>query len=178
MAVDHKDWALQQQEKSQELIKSYQKEALNLKKQSLSLKGCSLGKNVSCSKQQNLKPTKTQQEFSDSSLYIFVSFSLPKEVLKALAIEAKQQNGVLVIRGLTQNSFIKTAKLLQEMGEGVVLDPTLFKEYNIHVVPTFVRKHTGGYQKIAGNVSLTYVLSRFREEEKLREDINPKGEGQ
>ena len=163
IAEDHKAWALQQQEKSQELIKSYQKEALSLKNQSLPLKGCSAHQSLSCSKPQNLKPTRIQQESSHSSLYIFVSFSMPRETLKALAVEAKKHNAVLVIRGLTQNSFSKTAMVLKELGEGVVLDPTLFKEHNIQVVPTFVRKHDEGYSKISGNVSLAYALSKLKE---------------
>lgn len=162
-AEDHKAWALEQQEKSQELIKSYQDEALNLKKQSLSLKGCSAHQNLSCSQKQVLQPT---QKPYYSSFYIFVSFSMPKETLKSLAVEAKKHNAVLVIRGLIENSFVKTAKLLQEIGEGVVLDPTLFREYNIQIVPTFVRKYDEGYLKITGNVSLAYVLSKLKEEVK------------
>ena len=181
MAEDHKAWALQQQEQSQEAIKPYEQEAFRLKRQSLpikersSIKGCAAHQSLGCSQKQALHPA---QKSYDSSLYIFISFSMPKETLKALAVEAKKHNAVLVMRGLTQNSFVKTAALLQEMGEGVVLGPTLFKEYGIQVVPTFVRKHTKGYLKIAGNVSLAYVLSKFREEEKLREETKPKGEDQ
>lgn len=168
MAEDHKVWVLQQQEKSQELIKKYEEEALSLKKQSLtikertSFKGCSAHQSLGCSKSPNPKPTEDNQENSSTSLYIFVSFSMPKESLKVLALEVKQQNGVLVIRGLVDNSFVKTAKLLQEIGFETVLDPTLFKEYDIQVVPTFVRKHTKGYSKIAGNVSLAYALDKLK----------------
>ena len=170
-AEDHYTWALQQQEKSQELIKKYEEEALSLKKQSLtikestSFKGCSAHQSLGCSKSQNPKPTEDNRENSSTSLYIFVSFSIPKESLKALALEAKQQNGTLVIRGLVDNSFVKTAKLFQEMGVETLLDPTLFKEYDIQVVPTFVRKHTKGYSKIAGNVSLAYALEKLKGEE-------------
>jgi type-F conjugative transfer system pilin assembly protein TrbC len=163
MAEDHKVWALQQQEKSQEVIKSYQEEALNLKNQSLSLKECSTHHSLGCSKLQNLKPIKTQQEFSDSSLYIFVSFSMPKETLKALAVEAKRHNAVLVIRGLTHNSFLKTAIFLKELGESVVLNPLLFRDYNVVVVPTFIEEHQAGYRKISGNITLAYAIQKFKE---------------
>ena len=164
VAEDYKTWALDQQEKSQQLIEKYEQEAFNLKNQSLSLKGCSVHKSLGCSKQQNLKPARIQQESSDSSLYIFVSFSMPKESLKALAVEAKKHNAVLVIRGLIDNSFVKTAMVLKELGEGIILDPTLFKEYDIRVLPTFVRNHGEGYSKIAGNVSLAYALEKLKEE--------------
>jgi type-F conjugative transfer system pilin assembly protein TrbC len=162
-AENHKVWALEQQEQSQEMIKSYQGEALNLKKQSLSLKGCSAQHSLGCAKYQSLKPTEGNRENSNSSLYIFVSFSMPKETLKALAIEAKRHNAVLVIRGIIENSFLKTATFLKELGEGVVLDPLLFREYNVVVVPTFIEAHQAGYRKISGNVTLAYVLQKFEE---------------
>jgi type-F conjugative transfer system pilin assembly protein TrbC len=163
VAEDYKTWALDQQEKSQQLIEKYEQEAFNLKNQSLSLKGCSVHQSLSCSKQENLKPTKIQQESSDSSLYIFVSFSMPKETLKALAVEAKRHNAVLVIRGLTHNSFLKTAIFLKELGESVVLNPLLFRDYNVVVVPTFIEAHQAGYRKISGNITLAYAIQKFKE---------------
>ena len=170
LAQDHQAWALQQQKKSQELIKKYEEEALSLKKQSLtikestSFKGCSAHQSLGCSKSPNPKPTEDNRENFSTSLYIFVSFSMPKEALKALAVEAKKHNAVLVIRGLIDNSFVKTAMVLKELGEGIILDPTLFKEYDIRVLPTFVRNHGEGYSKIAGNVSLAYALEKLKEE--------------
>jgi type-F conjugative transfer system pilin assembly protein TrbC len=163
MAEDHKVWALEQQEKSQEVIKSYQEEALNLKNQSLSLKGCSTHHSLGCSKQQNLKPTRIQQESSDFPLYIFISFSMLKETLKFLAVEAKRHNALLVIRGLIENSFLKTATFIKELGESVILDPLLFREYNVVLVPTFIEAHQAGYRKISGNITLAYVLEKFKE---------------
>lgn len=147
MSEDHKAWALQQQERSQAMIKQFEHEALALTKRHTPMtaltpkaeKACRVDQNMSCSKE---SARKTSQELT---LYIFVSFSMPKQTIKALAIEAKKHNASLVIRGLIQNSFINTAKFLQEMREGIVLDPTLFKEYDIKVVPTFVQKHKDGY---------------------------------
>jgi len=164
VAEDYKTWALDQQEKSQQLIEKYEQEAFNLKNQSLSLKGCSVHQSLSCSKQENLKPTKIQQESSDSKLYIFVSFSMPKETLKSLAIEAKRHNAFLVIRGIIENSFLKTSIFLKELGEGIVLDPLLFRDYNVVVVPTFIEAQPTGYRKISGNITLAYALEKFKED--------------
>ncbi len=160
-AEDHKAWALQQQEKSQELInqeliKRFRQDALSLQKPSFPVKGCYADQGLSCYKPKTI--TKSQ-----ANLYIFVSFSLPKESLKALAIEAKKQNGVLVIRGLIDNSFVKTAQFLQGIGEGVILDPTLFRKYKIQAVPTFVQESKAGTLQIAGNITLAYALEKFRE---------------
>ncbi len=158
-AEDHKLWALQQQAKSQELIKAYRQESLSLTQKNVPFRGCRANQESSCQKGKKQTPIK------DSNLYIFVSFSIPKETLKALANEAKKYNGLLVIRGLIDNSFLKTAKFLQEVGVGVILDPTLFKQYDIKVVPTFVKTHKSLYQRIAGNISLAYALDKFKEGE-------------
>lgn len=170
MAEDHKAWALQQQVRSQAMIKNYEQEALALKKQKVpilgsipksiprSIKACRANQSLPCSKKPVLEPTQ------EATVYIFVSFSMPKETIKTLAHEAEKQKGILVIRGLVDNSFVKTAKVMQEIGVGVVLDPTLFKEYDIKVVPTFMQKHKNAYQRIAGNVSLSYALEVFTRE--------------
>lgn len=167
MAQDHKIWALQHQEQSQALIKVYEKEASDIKKQAPSLfkgKGCTTRSTINCPKQQDLKQlTETSQEVSDSQFYIFVSFSMPKESLRALAMEANKHNVVLVIRGLVENSFLKTATFVKDLGESVVLDPLLFREYNVVVVPTFIEAHKAGYKKISGNITLAYALEKFKE---------------
>jgi type-F conjugative transfer system pilin assembly protein TrbC len=160
VAEDHKAWAMQQQERSQVMIKTYEQEALALKKRKVpiprSVKTCRADQNLPCAKNPVFEP------IQEANLYIFVSFSIPKETLKALAHEAEKQKGILVIRGLIDNSFVKTAKVLQEIGVGVILDPTLFKEYDVKVVPTFMQKHKNVYQRIAGNISLAYALEKFK----------------
>jgi len=166
-AEDHTAWALQHQEQSQALIRQYEEEALDLQNNAPSLftgKGYSLRSSINCAKQQESNQIpEIRQEASLSNLYIFVSFSMPKETLKALAFEAKKHNAVLVIRGLIENSFLKTATFLKELGEGVVLDPLLFREYNVMVVPTFIEEQQAGYKKISGNITLAYAVSKFKE---------------
>lgn len=168
-AEDHQAWALQHQEQSQSLIRQYEEEALNLKKNAPFLftgKGCSLRNAISCSKQQDSKHSpETSHSLSNSTVYIFVSLSMPKETLKALAGEAKKHNAVLVIRGLIDNSFLKTATFVKELGEGIVLDPLLFRDYNVLAVPTFIETHQAGYKKISGNITLAYALEKFKEED-------------
>jgi type-F conjugative transfer system pilin assembly protein TrbC len=168
LAQDHQAWALQQQEQIQALIRQHEEEALNLKNQVPSTfkgKGCSIRNTINCPKRQGPKQqAETRQASSKSKLYIFVSFSMPKETLKTLAVEAKKHNAVLVIRGLIGNSFLKTATFLKELGEGVILDPLLFREYNIVVVPTFIEALQAGYRRVSGNITLAYALSRFKED--------------
>jgi conjugal transfer pilus assembly protein TrbC len=101
-------------------------------------------------------------EDSDQTL-IFVSLSMPEASLKALYQEAEQQGAVLVLRGLKDNSFKRSAEALKILGIGVQIDPTLFEKYAIQSVPTFVRTRGSEYDSISGNISLVYALQRFKE---------------
>lgn len=77
-----------------------------------------------------------------SAVYVFVSLSLPKPALVALNQEAVQLGATLVLRGLKDNSYQKTALYLQDLiektGQGFVIHPELFKRYEIHQVPSVV----------------------------------------
>jgi len=174
MAHDHQAWALHLQEKTQALIQPYRQEGFGFKKQKGRTKGCRVRQSLTCSKTASVQPIA-----KDADLFIFVSFSLPKETLKALAREAKTHQGVLVIRGLMEKSFVKTAAFLQELKVEMVLDPTLFKEYDVQVVPTFVRKHKNAFMRLCGHVSLAYALSKFKEEtDKEESDEEKRGKSE
>ncbi len=77
-----------------------------------------------------------------NSVYVFISFSMPKESLQQWAAQAKKVHAPLVIQGLVDDSFTKTqqavAALSSEHQSGVVLDPRLFRQYHIQQVPTVV----------------------------------------
>ena len=50
------------------------------------------------------------------------------------------------------------------MGNGVLLDPTLFARYQIDVVPTFILQSSDNdstYDSLSGNVSLDFALTEF-----------------
>lgn len=78
-------------------------------------------------------------------VYVFVSFSMPKESLQRWAAQAKKTNAPLVIQGLVDDSFTKTqqavAALSHDGQSGVVLDPRLFRQYHIQQVPAVVVVH-------------------------------------
>lgn len=80
-----------------------------------------------------------------NSVYIFISFSMPKESLQQWAAQAKKINAPLVIQGLVDDSFTKTqqavAALAKEGQGGVILDPRLFRQYHITQVPAVVVVH-------------------------------------
>ncbi|MBP6952073.1 MAG: type-F conjugative transfer system pilin assembly protein TrbC [Alphaproteobacteria bacterium] len=102
-------------------------------------------------------------------LLVFVSFSMPRESLKALGTHVNQLGGRLVLRGLLNGNFRETAQKLKDLQEEVVIDPPLFEAYQVEHVPTFVlrQKNTERaeeeviHDRLVGNVSLEYALEQF-----------------
>lgn len=109
----------------------------------------------------------------DPKILVFVSFSMPKASLTALAKEAEKFGAVLVMRGLKGDSFKDTQAAFQGLGEekksGIEINPELFETYQIKQVPVFVRVKTiseGELQEIgrlSGNVSLAFAAQKLQE---------------
>lgn len=113
-------------------------------------------------------------------LLIFVSLSMPKQSLNQLSSQAKKAGGVLVLRGLVNNSWKETAAALMavnKQGIALSIDPRLFKIFNVQAVPSFVvlpnDEHpcpTGkcSYSPVAdiisGDISLEYALEAISSE--------------
>lgn len=83
---------------------------------------------------------------SDSALYVFVSWSMPLEMLRAYAVEAMWSGGSLVFKGIPRGrdfaDYIREdlAKLVYGKGAAasIAIDPRLFDAYQVSVVPTIV----------------------------------------
>ena len=99
---------------------------------------------------------------------------MPETSLKSLAQEAQRvstqkHHVVLVMRGLYEDSFVKTASKLQELGIAVDIHPELFEAHHVTSVPTFVRLENGEpIFSLRGNVTLDFVLKTF-EDQKVEE---------
>lgn len=82
----------------------------------------------------------------DTALYIFVSWSMPLDVLRSYAIEAMWAGGTLVFRGVPPGKTIREFIMgdLKELAYGkgasvaISMDPRLFDTYGIASVPTLV----------------------------------------
>lgn len=100
-------------------------------------------------------------------LKVFVSFSMSDGALKSLAAAlVKLKTGSLVMRGLDQNSFQKTALKLKNLGISVTIDPEAFEKFHVTSVPQIVLSEstgTGVHDTLRGNVSLDFALSEFAE---------------
>ncbi|MDR6775624.1 type-F conjugative transfer system pilin assembly protein TrbC [Azospirillum sp. BE72] len=106
---------------------------------------------------------------------VFVSFSMPEAALKDLAEQTRRAGGALLFRGMVNNNITDTmaamGRIVGEQG-GAMLDPTMFRMFDVKVVPTIVvpaeqvqpcfeprcRSAAPEHDRIAGNVTLFYAL--------------------
>lgn len=134
-------------------VQNHQANALNLQKTALK-NVCafkSLAKENSTmvhQKIQKMQSTLTQSpKYKYQGALYFVSLSMPKETLQALAKESDYYGIPLMLNGLYQGDFYKTALKLYEIikptGEteaigGFLIDPNWFEMYGIKEVPALV----------------------------------------
>ena len=145
-------------------------------------------------------------EIHTINFYIFVSFGLGTHNLARLAEMASDYNGILVLRGMKDNSLPATALEIETIREkitksrrnskniksnkviggdkdfGIIIDPTLFSQYKIAVVPSFVlaseeRCLPGtscavSFDKLVGNVTVNYALEQFVKSGELSSEAN------
>lgn len=139
----------------------------------------------------------TVSEQQSAQLYIFVSTSMPKEVIRAYYKEAAKYKGVLVFKGLPNGSFKELQLLILELQEsnntqqlnkgsshevGVIIDDELFKKLNVETVPTIALVRLEecfensscktNYDSIKGNVRIKYALEVFAKDGDLREEAS------
>lgn len=113
--------------------------------------------------------SKNLREDPQTSLYVFVSFSMPDETWLMLSKEIEKTDGVLVLRGLPKNSFEHLAVKMhalrkQGMQATVQIDPRLFNKFGIENVPSFVTIDKNDFDKLSGNISLSFALSKMETE--------------
>jgi type-F conjugative transfer system pilin assembly protein TrbC len=122
----------------------------------------------------------------DSSLFVAMSFSVPEETWLSLSKEMEALPALFIVRGIPKNSFREFArKLLQlkekGMNSSVQIDPDSFQNFSIESVPCFVIREKQQYDKISGNISLSFALREFAESgevdkaEELWESYQKKG---
>ena len=161
--ANNEDDVLQLLKISEQNKQLYMKEAEQLRDQAIKHIKKSLQpeilnpKTESCTKP-NL--ARLEQE-TERKFLIFVSFSMPKSALQALYADAKNQQAVLVLRGLKDGSFKATAEYLKALEISVRIDPESFKKYQISRVPTIVALRDNEFDSISGNISFQYAKQKL-----------------
>ena len=117
-------------------------------------------------------------------LQIFVSSSMPKQLLKTYAREASRYNGVLVFNGLPSGSFRKLTELVMEISDentaAMQIDDEAFKAYGVNAVPIIVlsksasmfeeQTQAGMFDKVKGNITIKSALTLFANNGDMRKE--------
>jgi conjugal transfer pilus assembly protein TrbC len=105
-------------------------------------------------------------ENKSKGLIVFVSFSMPRELLWDYQQQIRKYGGRMVLRGLVEDSFKKTiAKMRLDENRALTLDinPKLFEEYGVKQVPTIVISNNQYFDKFTGSVSISHALDQSNE---------------
>lgn len=94
-------------------------------------------------------------------LYIFMSFSVPRQVWKDLWKQVDRYPFQFVLRGLPENSFQKLAEKIKDYGCPVTINPDLFTKFGVTAVPTFIWVHKGIVKGVQGNISLACAMEHL-----------------
>jgi conjugal transfer pilus assembly protein TrbC len=124
-----------------------------------------------------------KSKLGTNRLLIFISSSIPKKTIIHLMQQGSVLGAIFVIRGLINNSYVKTYKYFYQLkGQntvGVMINPTLFKVFDINSVPTFALYQSSedlmqtacnivpNYTKVTGEVSIEYALTQLKQSENL-----------
>lgn len=100
--------------------------------------------------------------------YLFVSFSMPEQLLIETLQESARLHIPATLNGLYQNSVEKTAQKVLLLTQAVPqlqlqIDPTAFERFNIQQVPALVVANNGCFDVLYGNLSLREGLKRIQE---------------
>ncbi len=109
------------------------------------------------------------------ALQIFVSSSIPKQLLKNYALEAKNCGGVLVFNGLPGGSIHKLTDLIMEISSedsaAMQIDDEAFAAFGVVSVPTIVlsksapifegKTHAQHNDKVTGSITIKAALELF-----------------
>ncbi|OLP04483.1 type-F conjugative transfer system pilin assembly protein TrbC [Rhodoferax antarcticus] len=112
-----------------------------------------------------------------SDLMIFVSMSMPDQMLTNYAIQAKRFGAVLLMRGFVDNKLSRTREVLSRLNKAGVefeISPEPFKYFKITKVPTIVLAAADAvsvlengcarpdtFISIAGDITLLDALDKF-----------------
>ena len=91
---------------------------------------------------------------------------MPDEAWMSLSKEVEKVKGVMVLRGLPENSFQQLAMKMYDLRKRGVnatiqIDPRLFTKYDVERVPCFVTLEENTFDKLSGNISVSYALERM-----------------
>ena len=117
-------------------------------------------------------------------LQIFVSSSMPKQLLKNYALEAKRYGGVLVFIGLPGGSIHKLTDLIMEISSediaAMQIDDEAFTAFEVTSVPAIVLASSASifegktaskkHDKVTGSITIKAALELFAKNGEMASD--------
>lgn len=112
----------------------------------------------------------------NNGLIIFLSSSLPDNIMQQYQVEIKKYSAKAVFRGMIDNSMAKTVAYINDIKNrqvGISIDPKLFAKFNITKAPTLIlydvnscknNQCTPLHDKITGTVPIKYFLEKISQE--------------
>ena len=102
------------------------------------------------------------------SAYVFVSFSMPHQLLIETLDDSSKHHIPAILNGLDENSFEKTVQKILDLTKEVPdlqlqIDPTQFERFNIKQVPALVVENEDCFDVVYGNLPLTRGLQYIAE---------------
>lgn len=99
---------------------------------------------------------------------VFVSFSMPPQLLKQTLIEAASLHLPVLLNGLVNNSMPETIQAMQDLsaeikGVSIAIDPVSFDEFKISQVPALVVSLESTHDVVYGNLALIEGLKLISE---------------
>lgn len=99
---------------------------------------------------------------------VFISFSMPEQLLQETLIESARLHIPAILNGLHQNSMPKTVAQIMTLSKvipnlNLQIDPTAFARFKILQVPALVVSSDKGFDVMYGNLTLTEALKRIAE---------------
>lgn len=125
-----------------------------------------------------------KDSISEGRVLIFISMTMPKKSIMNLIKQGQKVGAVFVLMGLVDGSIKKTQRefysLMQGNQVGAMINPQLFRTFNIKMVPTFViyahakqnPLNTGckvapKFVSLSGDVNLHFALTEMAKKSEL-----------
>lgn len=127
-----------------------------------------------------IEQAKMEKAYGDNKPIVFVSFSMPDQLILQYMHEANKYDAMVVLRGLYKSDLNATLKKIGELVnrdaslKGLSIDPTLYSRFGINAVPAFVLPTEKlarcvsvdcpipAFVKAGGDISIEYFLRQVR----------------
>lgn len=114
----------------------------------------------------------------EAGIYIFVSFSMKDEALRAYFKEAQVHGATLVMRGFVNDSanknhnrFTATKARIEQARINIDINPNLFEQINVKQVPVIaVVDNNGNIKKISGHITLEKAIEYMGVKDKIKQN--------